>query len=292
MTDELSVEAKKRLAKLEKRLKKIVDEYKEETKGMTLEEALGVSEILGHDPKAPTPRVLMTDMALDNLPEKTLADFEPKEEWMQWVPQELPNFRYFEADEEGELGPLKKKYFTLTVDGVTMAFQVGTLVSAPPAFWHLYKNQEDGSREFIKLQKRGPEWGPHSQGGPGGLNTWYFRGESPTAWLDIDGKYLDGGKYIMYKGVPVPVPDDFKTLEGWTVKDGKGQPIGDPGDYPENEPEPEWHKTNPFKKVTNAKENKPERGAKQRNKVTVSTGSDEQSKSSVERRNSRSRKIS
>lgn len=181
--------------------------------------------------------------------EWTMKDL-AKEGLVDLIPSDLPNAPVNHLMYDFGDG-ISRKSYTFTVNGVSLTLVVGVLNRVPKAFYHAYKDLEKGLIANDKFRKHGPEWGPHSEGGPSGNNTWFYQEGTPSAWFDIDGRYLNPDEtYIMYLGVPIPLGKDLPLYKGselargdWkapTVQEHRER-IREEAKNPE--PEPEWHKT-------------------------------------------------
>jgi hypothetical protein len=185
--------------------------------------------------------------------EWTMKDFE-KGGVVDFVPQDLPGGPTLPYPLDFGDG-IPKKGYRLTVNGVSLVLVIGMLNRAPKAFYHAYKNLENQIIELEEFKRGGPDNAPWVHGGINGMSTWFYQEGSPTAWFDIDGLYLNPNEtYILYDGIPIPIGDTkIQVLKGNEISGGeyKAPTIQEHRERIKREakePEPAWHKTNPFKK--------------------------------------------
>lgn len=235
-----------------------------------------------------------------------LEDFGPKKNWVTFVPQEIPEMRQPLSWIENPDGSITH-WQRLTVNGCAIWLQLFVPNTVPAAFYHTYENQRQEAINLRRLKRTGSTgeyekmW---EKGGANGQNTWFYMPEAPTAWFDIDGRYMSPDRtYLMFKGVPIPL-DEFTLIRGGRVElthkeaayaDIKTRPTQSLSGmtYPADEPEPAWRKTNPWKKEEkNGHKEESQRGIEHRSEVPIPSGSDEQPNSGNRGRNSKSRGVS
>lgn len=129
----------------------------------------------------------------------TKADMNGQEKyWL--VPQFIPGAVHPVKDENG------KYHIFMDVNGLVCSLLVWENQEVSGMFYHAYKNIEDAFKQSEEYKTKGPVTGPHVTGGPGGSNTWYFQGEAPAAWINIDGGYYKPGDAMPLDEIPESRP--------------------------------------------------------------------------------------
>lgn len=116
------------------------------------------------------------------------------------VPQFIPGAVHPVKDENG------KYHIFMDVNGLQCSLLVWENQEVSGMFYHAYKNIEDSFKASEEYKVKGPVSGPHVAGGPGGSNTWYFQGEAPSAWINIDGGYYKPGDAMPNDEIPEARP--------------------------------------------------------------------------------------
>lgn len=116
------------------------------------------------------------------------------------VPQFIPGAVHPVKDENG------KYHIFMDVNGLQCSLLVWENQEVSGMFYWAYKNIEDSWKASEEYKNKGPVNGPHVAGGPGGTNTWYYQGEAPSAWLNIDGGYYKPGDQMPLDDVPETRP--------------------------------------------------------------------------------------
>lgn len=99
-----------------------------------------------------------------------------------------------------------KYHIFLDVNGLTCCLTVHEMNVVSGMFYHAYMNIEEQWAKANLFKKKGPTDGPHVNGGWGGINTWVYVDEAPSAWIDIDGGYYQPGAEMPNEDIPLERP--------------------------------------------------------------------------------------
>lgn len=117
-----------------------------------------------------------------------------------FVPQWIPGAVHPLQDAEG------KWHIFLDVNNLQCSLTVWENNVVSGMFYHAYKNIEDQWKASEEFKKKGPIIGPHVNGGLGGINTWYYQGQAPTPWINLEGGYYKPGDEMPLEDVPLVRP--------------------------------------------------------------------------------------
>lgn len=151
------------------------------------------------DVPPPDPRKLATILpgaAVDGTYKPwTKIDLDGQEKF-QVVPQMIPGAVHPLKDKEG------KWHIFLDVNGLKACLTVWEINTLSGMFYHAYKNIEDQWKATEDYKVKGPIDAPWVNGGLGGINTWYYQGEAPASWINIDGGYYKPGDEMPLDDIP------------------------------------------------------------------------------------------
>lgn len=99
-----------------------------------------------------------------------------------------------------------KYHIFLDVNDLICCLTVHELNVVSGMFYHAYKNIEDQWRKTEEFKKKGPLNAPWVNGGLGGINTWFYVGEAPNPWIDIDGGFYQPGAEMPMDDIPETRP--------------------------------------------------------------------------------------
>ena len=116
------------------------------------------------------------------------------------VPQWIPGSVHPIPDANG------KFHIFLDVNDLVCCLTVHELNVVSGMFYHAYRNIEDQWKKSEAFKKKGPLNAPWVNGGLGGINTWFYVGEAPNPWIDIDGGFYQPGSEMPMDAVPETRP--------------------------------------------------------------------------------------
>lgn len=122
------------------------------------------------------------------------------QEKYDFVPQFIPGAVHPIQDADG------KWHIFLDVNNLQCSLTVWELNRVSGMFYWAYKNIEDQWKSTEEFKKKGPIWGPHVTGGLGGTNTWYYQGQAPAAWINLEGGYYKPGDEMPLEDIPIERP--------------------------------------------------------------------------------------
>lgn len=114
----------------------------------------------------------------------------------QVVPQMIPGAVHPLKDKEG------KWHIFLDVNGLKACLTVWEVNTLSGMFYHAYMNIENQWKATEDYKVHGPIDAPWVNGGLNGINTWYYQGEAPASWINIDGGYYKPGDEMPLDDIP------------------------------------------------------------------------------------------
>lgn len=129
----------------------------------------------------------------------TREDLEGQDKF-DFVPQFIPGAVHPIEDANG------KFHIFLDVNNLQCCLTVWELNRVSGMFYWAYKNIEDQWKLTEEFKKKGPINGPHVTGGLGGQNTWYYQGQAPAAWINLEGGYYKPGDAMPLDDIPLERP--------------------------------------------------------------------------------------
>lgn len=137
---------------------------------------------------------------INGVPRPWIKEDLADQEKYDFVPQFIPGAVHPIQDTEG------KWHIFLDVNNLQCSLTVWELNRCSGMFYWAYKNIEDQWKTTEDFKKKGPIWGPHVSGGLGGINTWYYQGQAPAAWINLEGGYYKPGDEMPLEDIPLERP--------------------------------------------------------------------------------------